>query len=163
MDNRSLVTGVPNRIAPRLYLNNSFQLPSVRDSEPSPSSYRPSHFSDIRTRERNTSMDTNAFVYPGGRITEDACAKCVTECQDASCTVPEKTSQCTDQCVVVACNDPSHGEMSCHGAQHCDVTCDNGADCPDCNGFEEFVSCIISNTNLVCKFAEILWLASMLH
>jgi hypothetical protein len=82
-------------------------------------------------------MDSNADL-----VTEDTCVKCSTVCQDAACTstVPERTSQCTDQCVVVACNDPSHGEMSCHDAQHCDATCESGAECPDCNGFEEFVS-----------------------
>jgi hypothetical protein len=113
----------------------------LSNSAPSSSSCRPDRLSDIRTRGRNASMDSNAFMYPGGGpITEDTCVECTTECQDATCTVPERTSQCTDQCVVVACDDPSHGEMSCHNAHHCDAACENGAECLHCNGFEEFVS-----------------------
>jgi hypothetical protein len=90
------------------------------------------------------SMQSDPFMHSDdGRFTEDTCAECATECRDPSCSVSKRTAQCTDQCVVVACSDPAHGEMSCHDAQHCDVTCDHGADCSDCNGFEEFVSRIV--------------------
>lgn len=64
----------------------------------------------------------------------DTCAEC--HLQAPSCSAVPLTPQCTDQCVVVACNDPAHGQMSCHDAQHCDDI----VDCTDCNGFEEFVS-----------------------
>ena len=37
-------------------------------------------------------------------ISSLACEECAQECDSAACTV-ELTSQCTDQCVVVACND----------------------------------------------------------
>ena len=74
-----------------------------------------------------------------------ACAECVTECTELSCpaVAREKTAECTDQCVVIACNDPAHGEMSCHGSSgsaHCDLVCDGATNCTNCNGFDEFVS-----------------------
>lgn len=76
------------------------------------------------------------------QFVQDAqCAKCVTECQAASCSATGMTSQCTDQCVIVACNDPAHEESTCRDTQHCDTTCEDDTDCPDCYGagFEEFV------------------------
>lgn len=85
-------------------------------------------------------MDLYDFSYPSNHFTADDCAECVTECQDVACPAATMTSQCTDQCVVVACSDPTHHDMSCHGAQHCDATCDTTTDCQDCDGFEEFVS-----------------------
>lgn len=69
-------------------------------------------------------------------------ASCV-DCTEPICPSREITSQCTDQCVVIACNDPDHGEMSCHGREsnlHCDLICDGAANCTDCNGFDDFVS-----------------------
>jgi hypothetical protein len=142
---------------PRTSRIAALQSTSGRNLVPSPpSSY--CRFSNIRTpttmnhtssaQGRYASMDTNAFMPPGGETSpEETCVKCATKCQDTSCTVATITSQCTDQCVVVACNDPAHGEMSCHGAQHCNATCNNGTDCPDCSGFEEFVGCAVSSVD----------------
>lgn len=123
----------------KLYPCRTLYFVSLHNLEPS-DSFPP--FSDIRTMENSvqgqyTSMETNGPLNPGG-----SCAECATECQDASCPVATMSAQCTDQCVVVACSDPAHGEMSCHSAQHCD-TCDNETDCSNCDGFEEFVSCIV--------------------
>lgn len=70
------------------------------------------------------------------------CTECVTDCREPSCPV-DMTPQCTDKCVVVACNDTSHSEMSCHGGgadPHCNVVCNHDSGCTDCTGFEEFVS-----------------------
>ncbi|GLB41784.1 putative C2H2-type zinc finger [Lyophyllum shimeji] len=56
----------------------------------------------------------------------------------------EITSQCTDQCVVIACNDPDHDQANqCHGTGdlHCDLVCEGAADCTDCDGFDEFLQC----------------------
>jgi hypothetical protein len=131
-----------NPTASTSYHNRATRWASVRDSESSSSLY--CRVSDIRTptamnyssfaEGRYASMEPDIFISPSQ---PEGCAECSTECQDASCRVAEMTSQCTDQCVVVACNDPTHREMSCHGAQTCDDTCNEGAD--DCNGFEEFV------------------------
>lgn len=73
---------------------------------------------------------------------DDNCPECAAgpQCQDAACPAAEITSQCTDQCVVVACTDPTHSERSCHDPQHCDITRGEVMECTDCNGFEEFVS-----------------------
>ena len=76
---------------------------------------------------------------------DNNCPECAAslQCQDAACPVAEITSQCTDQCVVVACTDPTHSEMSCHDSQHCNITCGESIDCTDCNSFEEFVSLVV--------------------
>ncbi|KAJ6474610.1 hypothetical protein C8R47DRAFT_1143753 [Mycena vitilis] len=51
------------------------------------------------------------------------------------------TSQCTDQCVVVACSDDDPiCEMECPGG-HCDLVCEDASNCKDCNGFDEFLQC----------------------
>jgi hypothetical protein len=53
--------------------------------------------------------------------------------------VPSMTSQCTDQCVVVACSDEAPiCDMECPG-NHCDLVCEDASNCKDCNGFDEFV------------------------
>jgi len=57
------------------------------------------------------------------------------ECSEPLCApFSALTTQCTDQCVVIACNDPDHEESSV-----CDQV-PNGMDCTDCDGFEDFVS-----------------------
>ncbi|KAG0709239.1 hypothetical protein DFH29DRAFT_887184 [Suillus ampliporus] len=68
------------------------------------------------------------------------------QCQEAACPIPEITSQCTDQCVVVACNDPTHPEPSCHvagGDVICDSACVPDEECIDCSGLEELVRHIL--------------------
>jgi len=70
------------------------------------------------------------------------CADCDTECTEPICsTVNEITSQCTDQCVVIACSDPEHGSLNCtDGHSYCDFVCDSATECTDCNDFDAFVS-----------------------
>lgn len=51
------------------------------------------------------------------------------------------TAQCTDQCVVIACDDP-HAESMCNGGSehtHCDLVCDERLNCTDCNALDDFV------------------------
>ena len=70
-----------------------------------------------------------------------SCLDCVNQSYPSS----EITSQCTDKCVVVACNDPDHGEISCYEAQdnsHCDLVCDRTTQCNNCTGFDQFVSAL---------------------
>ncbi|RDB23741.1 Zinc-responsive transcriptional regulator ZAP1 [Hypsizygus marmoreus] len=65
------------------------------------------------------------------------------DCIDPIYPSAEITSQCTDQCVVIACNDPNHSDLTCGGGgdSHCDFVCDGPTDCIDCNGFDEFLQC----------------------
>ncbi|OAX39818.1 hypothetical protein K503DRAFT_688831 [Rhizopogon vinicolor AM-OR11-026] len=68
----------------------------------------------------------------------------VDKCEEAACPILEITSQCTDQCVVVACDDPTHPEPSCHvagGDTVCDSACLVDEDCADCPGLEELLRC----------------------
>ncbi|TFK94160.1 hypothetical protein K466DRAFT_477221 [Polyporus arcularius HHB13444] len=68
------------------------------------------------------------------------CDECVQGCEDASCTV-EFTSQCTEQCVVVACTDPHHEVDPCGkiaDGQDCAKQCTGEL---DCTVFEEFLRC----------------------
>ncbi|KAH9479459.1 Zinc finger protein GLIS2 [Psilocybe cubensis] len=76
------------------------------------------------------------------------CAGCTgpdTDCSDPLCgPSSELTSQCTDQCVVIACSDPNHEESICDrdGAHtHCDLICDEDVECTDCHGFDAFLRC----------------------
>jgi hypothetical protein len=72
----------------------------------------------------------------------------------SGCASSELTAQCTDQCVVIACNDPDHGEAPCVGGeQHaqCDPTCgEKTFDCTGCYGFDtdSFVSFSLGNAGL---------------
>lgn len=79
------------------------------------------------------------------------CTDCSTECTDSVCsTANEITSQCTDQCVVIACSDPEHGSPNCtDGHSYCDFVCDSTADCADCNGLDALVSVIL--TPILCS------------
>lgn len=78
------------------------------------------------------------------------CEECQQGCEDGSCTV-EFTSQCTDQCVVVACNDPHHEAEECGqlpDGQECGKQCTAEL---DCTVFEEFVSTLSQLfSNRVC-------------
>ncbi|KAJ3511118.1 hypothetical protein NLJ89_g4289 [Agrocybe chaxingu] len=75
------------------------------------------------------------------------CADCnaPVECQEPLCaSASALTSQCTDQCVVIACNDPDHAESMCDVSGqhfHCDLVCDDTTDCTDCHGFDAFLQC----------------------
>lgn len=51
------------------------------------------------------------------------------------------TSQCTDKCVVIICDDPEHNGSECvHSDAHCNLDCQGGEECRDCDGFDDFVS-----------------------
>jgi hypothetical protein len=68
------------------------------------------------------------------------------QCEEAACPILDITSQCTDQCVVVACDDPTHPEPSCHVTDRdtvCDSTCTLDDDCADCPGLAELVCYIL--------------------
>ena len=68
------------------------------------------------------------------------------ECSEPLCApFSALTTQCTDQCVVIACNDPDHAESSVCD-QGPNSQCDDIMDCTDCDGFEDFVS---DNAHLV--------------
>jgi len=41
-----------------------------------------------------------------------ACPECVPDCDDVAC-VGDFEDRCTDQCVIVACDDPEHGDTPC--------------------------------------------------
>ncbi|KAJ7623342.1 hypothetical protein FB45DRAFT_797400, partial [Roridomyces roridus] len=58
------------------------------------------------------------------------------DCADCH-SVPAMTSQCTDQCVVVACTEQA--PYGCPGT-HCDLECED-RNCKDCSGFDEFLQC----------------------
>ncbi|KAJ7245145.1 hypothetical protein B0H12DRAFT_790290 [Mycena haematopus] len=68
-----------------------------------------------------------------GKLGAPVCADCHV--------VPSMTSQCTDQCVVVACSDEDPScDLECPG-NHCDLVCEDASNCKDCNGFDEFLDC----------------------
>ncbi|KAK0188758.1 hypothetical protein F5146DRAFT_932548 [Armillaria mellea] len=73
---------------------------------------------------------------------DQTCVHCLQECSEDVCAQRslEMTSQCTDQCVVVTCNDLTHGSASvnCDESDHCDFICDGATNCPDCSGLDEF-------------------------
>jgi hypothetical protein len=63
-----------------------------------------------------------------------------TDCDDDVCPVSDElTAQCTDQCVVIACDDPDHNCGGQRNPAHCTLGCDRNTNCVDCNGFDAFV------------------------
>lgn len=112
------------------------------------------HFSAIRTTSTNqaapldcasrmiqTPMNSMADIClcVDGEIPPPTCKECAQECKDGACAIA-LSAQCTDQCVVVPCNDAHHAGKSCdHTAdsQPCDsVACPSG---PDCTVLDEIV------------------------
>lgn len=101
------------------------------------------HFSALRTtgepregdkvtglRKRRVLEEKPAFRTMNIAVSS-ACEECVQECEDGSCDL-ELTEQCTDQCIVVPCNDAHHGYASCETANAiagCDIMCTDGTDC----------------------------------
>lgn len=73
-----------------------------------------------------------------------ACMDCATECSQPSCpsVVKAITAQCTEQCVLIPCDDPQHAsELICIEKEthdHCDMACDQVQDCADC-GWDDLV------------------------
>ncbi|KAH0582877.1 hypothetical protein H2248_010780 [Termitomyces sp. 'cryptogamus'] len=78
---------------------------------------------------------------PSHLITPTIAAASAMACEDC---VPTTyvTSQCTDQCVVITCDDP-HELNECPGTGdlHCDLVCDGSVNCIDCNGFDKIFQC----------------------
>ncbi|KAF5362573.1 hypothetical protein D9756_002491 [Leucocoprinus leucothites] len=75
-------------------------------------------------------------------ISVPGCADCSPECTESMCsTSGHLTSQCTDQCVVIACSDPEHSSLN----SSCDFICDSEADCAGCNGLDAFIQCCDEN------------------
>ena len=67
--------------------------------------------------------------------------------QQPSCLIPEFTAECTDECLVLACDDPDHGAQTClvtDGSTPCDGTCIAAAACNDCTGLDDIVSISLS-------------------
>jgi len=121
---------------------------------------RPYHnLSDLRTRRSFLSMQLDPSygaccllqsdtMRRADQLQPNRCAHCpepespMDQCAEAACPVLDITSQCTDQCVVVACDDPTHPEPSCHlasGDTVCDSACMLDKDCVDCPGLDELV------------------------
>ncbi|KAI6044287.1 hypothetical protein EDC04DRAFT_423995 [Pisolithus marmoratus] len=84
----------------------------------------------------------------------DQCTPRPQECDQAACLIPGLTSECTDQCLVVACDDPDHPDAECQvetGTEPCDGSCVGGTDCVECPGLEEILQCC---TDYHSYFAE---------
>ncbi|KAI1796620.1 hypothetical protein LXA43DRAFT_986334 [Ganoderma leucocontextum] len=135
--------------------------PLVQEPLRPPSILYYEHFSALRsTHEAPSSMtapsmfqpvydgiDDCAFTAANSDYECQECAQDCTEpqCDDGSCTL-QLTSQCTDQCVVVACNDDHHDAPSCEqfaAAQPCVKECP-GEQCPDefdCTVFDQLFQC----------------------
>ena len=117
------------------------------------------HFSALRTtggRQSDTAVETillslrnleeKASLYPSVAMSS-ACEECVQECEQGTCEL-ELTEQCTEQCVVVPCNDAHHGLAPCEAANAiagCDIMCTDG---PECAAIDTIVS-ILSNYPLL--------------
>ena len=50
-----------------------------------------------------------------------ACSECVVDCDDADC-MAEVDDRCTEQCVIVPCDSPEHGDIQCPKGD-CESTC----------------------------------------
>lgn len=61
-------------------------------------------------------------------IPNRACSECVVDCDDASC-VAGIDDRCTDQCVIVPCDNPQHGGIQCPEG-NCGSTCEVPDNCP---------------------------------
>ncbi|KAF9245257.1 hypothetical protein BU15DRAFT_85600 [Melanogaster broomeanus] len=86
--------------------------------------------------------------------TIETCPPPTTPCAETSCLIPEITSECTKECLVVACDDPNHGGFRCQvtdGSTVCDGSCISATDCNDCHGLEEIFQCC---TDYHSYFAE---------
>ena len=81
-----------------------------------------------------------------------SCIDCkpASDCAEPTCSATSTlTPQCTDQCVVIACDDPDHPAAVCSGQgkdARCNFVCDNTMNCEDCHNLDVFVS------RLVCRW-----------
>ncbi|KAL1943110.1 hypothetical protein VTO73DRAFT_4781 [Trametes versicolor] len=67
-----------------------------------------------------------------------ACQECAQDCDSSVCEV-ELTEECTEQCVVVACNDAHHGAAPCEEMP--DASCSKECFEVDCAAFDELFRC----------------------
>ncbi|EKM49933.1 uncharacterized protein PHACADRAFT_166508 [Phanerochaete carnosa HHB-10118-sp] len=68
------------------------------------------------------------------------CEECVQVCEQGTCEL-SLTEQCTEQCVVVPCNDVHHDYSLCEAANAiagCDIMCTDG---PDCDAIDTILQC----------------------
>src|SRR6266545_3653360 len=82
-----------------------------------------------------TSRNTN---YPS--LIAETCSDCTMtqQCSEPLCSPSNAlTTQCTDQCVVIACDDPDHGVSLCD-KRDTDNHCNSTVDCTDCHGLDAF-------------------------
>ncbi len=54
-------------------------------------------------------------------LSNTPCSECVVDCNDAEC-MAEIDDRCTDQCVIVPCDSPEHGDIQCPEG-NCESTC----------------------------------------
>lgn len=152
------------RISSRLQpLSLSRQRPQSLEPVADPTSASPlllsdppyQHFSDLRTTYDPAHNAVEKFRRGGDRPpmqepccadpsdispTVEGCSECVQECEDGACD-SLLTEQCTEQCVVVPCNDAHHELPPCDASSvpgSCDIMC---VDDTDCSVLENFVSC----------------------
>ncbi|KAI9464181.1 hypothetical protein HD554DRAFT_2122369 [Boletus coccyginus] len=74
----------------------------------------------------------------------DQCLPPSASCTQPSCPIPEFTPECTDECLVLACDDPDHDSQAClvtNGEIACDGTCIAAAACNDCTELDEILQC----------------------
>ncbi len=88
---------------------------------------------------RNQGNTKNDYPHP---FPTSECEDCNTQyTEPIYSTAGVLTSQCTEQCVVIACSDPEHVNLNCTDEHsYCDFACDSETDCPDCNNFDTLVS-----------------------
>ncbi|TFK71603.1 hypothetical protein BDN72DRAFT_425210 [Pluteus cervinus] len=116
-------------------------------------------FSHLRSREPTMNLTHQArcssspslpsIPFPGLSNVDHTCLDCIAECNDLCPSADAiKTSMCTDQCVVVACDDPEHAtKMCCHQESshlQCEYACDTAEGCSDCTGWDKL--CCADNT-----------------
>ncbi|KAG9312960.1 hypothetical protein JVU11DRAFT_6396 [Chiua virens] len=80
-------------------------------------------------------------------LLREQCNQCPppsTSCSQPSCFIPEFTTECTDECLILACDDPDHGAQTCQvtkGGISCDGTCITAAACNDCSELNKILQC----------------------
>lgn len=90
------------------------------------------------------SSDENSCCCDMEIAVSEPCEECVQECEQGACHLNELSEQCTDQCVVVPCNDAHHGFLTSGYGAPCEIVCPDNTNCPptDLESFVRFSSCI---------------------
>ncbi|KIK91522.1 hypothetical protein PAXRUDRAFT_830771 [Paxillus rubicundulus Ve08.2h10] len=94
--------------------------------------------------ETHVQNNESSFPSPYPQPECNQCPQEAAPCGETACLIPEITSECTNECLVVACDDPSHVGSSCHvtdGSAMCDDGCIPAMNCADCPGLEEILQC----------------------